>query len=308
MKNISILSALLIFVSIKTFSQTYDEHILAANELYAEEEYVESSEFWDKAFLIHTGYASDYYNAACTNALAGNSAKAFRQLEAAVLNGWEDIEWMKKDSDLNSLKKSGDWNDFMAHVPEFLKSYQARLNLPLKEQLEQLRVQDQTIRLLLPDAEARFGRDSEEYGWFRNELMPRNDSIVLESVIALIDQEGWLGISEVGELANQTLWLVIQHAPLAIQETYLPLLENSVSKGESKASYLAFLEDRILMRKKEPQIYGTQSLWDKEKMKNVIWPIWDSADVNQRRREVGLETIEAYAKKSGFVYEPKSDN
>ena len=60
------------------------------------------------------------------------------------------------------------------------------------------------------------------------------------------------------------------------------------------------------MRNDKPQIYGIPSMWDKEKMKNVIWPIRDFAEVNQKRREVGLETIKAYAKNNGFVYEPES--
>ena len=220
-------------------------------------------------------------------------------------NGWEDIAWMKKDSDFASLKNSKKWSDFIKNIPRFQKEHISTLNIKMKQSLENLRMQDQTIRLLSPDAENRFGRESNEYKWFRSELMPRNDSIVLNRITNVLEKNGWMGISEVGELANQTLWLVIQHAPLNIQKKYLPLLEKSVKKGESKARYLAFLQDRILMREDKKQIYGTQSLWDKEKQKNVIWPINDYKTVNQRRKEVGLESVENYAKNNGFIYEPK---
>ena len=84
--------------------------------------------------------------------------------------------------------------------------------------------------------------------------------------------------------------------------------EKSVENGESKARYLAFLKDIILMRKDKKQIYGTQSLWDKEKKKNIIWPTVDYKTVNQRRKKVGLGTIEDYAKNNGFLYEPRSQN
>ncbi len=301
---------LLIFIgfslsSSSIISQTYDEYIIQATELYQAKKYQESSKFWDKAFNIHSGFSSDYYNSACTNALAGKTTKSFNYLEKAIKNGWEDIDWMKEDNDLTSLKESKKWSDFIEDIPEFKKGYLSSLNIKIKETLENLRMQDQTIRLLLPDAENRFGRESNEYKWFRSELMPRNDSLVLNKITDVLEKNGWLGINEVGELANQTLWLVIQHAPLDIQKKYLPLLEKSVNKGKSKARYLAFLQDRILMREDKKQIYGTQSLWNKENKKNVIWPITNYKTVNQRRKKVGLESVEDYAKNSGFIYEPK---
>jgi len=308
MKKVILILFLTIISYTNVLGQSYEEYITEATELYQSEKYQESSKIWDKAFNIHSGFSSDYYNSACTNALAGNNNKAFEHLEKAIKNGWEDIDWMKKDSDLASLKSSEKWTDFIKNVSGLKQHYLNSLDTKMKQKLENLRMQDQTIRLLLPDAEKRFGRESDEYKWFRSELMPRNDSIVLNKITNLLEKNGWMGISEVGELANQTLWLVVQHAPLDIQEKYLPLLEKSVRNGESKARYLAFLQDRILMRQDKKQIYGTQSLWDKEKNKNVIWPIADNKTVNQRRKKVGLESIKDYAKNNGFLYEPDLEN
>ena len=306
MKIASLLLVTFGLLSFTGFAQTYDEFILEANELYQSKSFQQSSKKWEEAFRIHEGFSSDYYNAACTNALAGNSDKAFEQLEKALVNGWEDIDWMQEDSDLENLKESSRWSAFIGKVPELREEYLRSLNIEMKNLLEDLRMQDQTIRLLLPDVEQRFGRESKEYSWFRGDLMSRNDSVVLMKVTEILNTEGWLGISEVGESANQTIWLVIQHAPLAVQQKYLPVLEESVLHGESKAQYLAFLEDRILMRNKEKQRYGTQSLWDKEKKVNVIWPVEDPETVNERRASVGLDTLEEYAANSGFLYEPDS--
>lgn len=308
MRNILLIVIIFTLSSNSAISQTYDEYVIQATELYHAKKYQESSKFWNKAFKIRDGFSSDYYNSACTYALAGNKNEAFNHLEKTIKNGYEDIDWMKKDSDFASLKGSKKWSNFIDNIPKFQKEYISSLNIEMKQSLENLRMQDQTIRLLLPDAENRFGRESNEYKWFRNELMPRNDSIVLNKITNILEKNGWMGISEVGELANQTLWLVIQHAPLDIQKKYLPFLEKSIKKGESKARYLAFLKDRILMRENKKQIYGTQSLWDKEKKKNVIWPINEYSTVNQRRKEVGLESIEDYAKNNGFLYEKKSKN
>ncbi|WP_394747352.1 DUF6624 domain-containing protein [Spongiimicrobium salis] len=296
---------LLLLINTSVVSQSYNEHVLEATKLHAKKEYKKSALRWQKAFDIHTGYASDYYNAACAFSLAGLGPQGLLHLKEAIRNGWTDIAWLKKDSDLLPLKQLDQWNSFTESIPVLQEEYRNSIDTPLKEALEKLRVQDQSIRQLLPDAEKRFGRDSYHYSWFRNELMPRNDSIVLTKLKHILQKNGWPGINKVGELANQTLWLVIQHAPLEDQEKYLPLLEKSVAKGESKARYLAFLQDRILMRKGEQQRYGTQSLWDPMKKKNVIYPISNHEGVNKRRAAVGLNTIEEYAKENNFLYEPK---
>ena len=174
----------------------------------------------------------------------------------------------------------------------------------LKNKLESIRVKDQALRLILPEIEKKFGKESEElkYIWI---LIHHQDSINEIEVGKIIDRYGWLGANEVGDLANQSLWLVIQHAPIEIQEKYLPYLRESVEKGESEGWYLAFLEDRILMRNGEKQIYGSQSTFNKETGKFHIYPIRDPENVNEKRNEIGLEPIEEYAEKNGYILDLK---
>ena len=174
----------------------------------------------------------------------------------------------------------------------------------LKNKLESIRVKDQALRLILPEIENKFGKESEElkYIWI---LIHHQDSINEIEVGKIIDRYGWLGANEVGDLANQSLWLVIQHAPIKIQEKYLPYLRESVEKGESEGWYLAFLEDRILMRNGEKQIYGSQSTFNKETGKFHIYPIRDPENVNEKRNEIGLEPIEEYAEKNGYILDLK---
>ncbi len=94
------------------------------------------------------------------------------------------------------------WSEFITNIPELRQEYLGSLNTEMKQKLEHLRMQDQTIRLILPDAEKRFGRDSDEYRWFSSELMPRNNSFVLNEITDVLSTYGWMGISEIGELAN----------------------------------------------------------------------------------------------------------
>ena len=127
------------------------------------------------------------------------------------------------------------------------------------------------------------------------------DSCNLAQVENLISKFGWMGKSVIGVRGNYTLWLVIQHADLATQEKYLPMIEKSVELGESRVIDLAYLRDRVLMRQGKKQIYGTQVVPDKYGGQN-FHPIEDEANVNVRRAEVGMEPIEEYARYFGIDY------
>lgn len=171
----------------------------------------------------------------------------------------------------------------------------------LKKELELIKVEDQTLRLLLPNVIEKFGRESQEYKYIWLQIQ-KQDSISSNKLFKILDKHGWVGKSRVGSAANQTIWLTIQHSDLETQEKYLTLLRESVNKGESEGWHLAFLEDRILMRKKQKQIYGTQAVWDNDLKKNKIYPIQDVKNINKKRKELGLEPIEEYAKKNDYIF------
>ncbi len=171
----------------------------------------------------------------------------------------------------------------------------------LKKELELINVEDQTLRLLLPIVIEKFGRESEEYKYIWSQIQ-RQDSISSNKLFEILDNYGWVGQSRVGSTANQAIWLTIQHSDIETQEKYLPLLQESVKNEESEGWHLAFLEDRILMRKNQKQIYGTQAVWDNELKTYRIYPIQDVKNVNQRRKKLGLKHIEEYAKKNGYIF------
>jgi len=152
--------------------------------------------------------------------------------------------------------------------------------------------------ILERDQKTRTGKDSAAFVQYI-------DSCNLVQIERLIAQYGWMGRSVVGPSGNSTFFFVIQHADLATQLKYFPLLEQSVKEGESKPSHMALMQDRILMRQGKKQIYGSQVVMN-DTGGQEFYAIEDEKNVNARRAAMGLQPIEEYAKLFGITYEPSS--
>lgn len=276
-----------------TTAQTSGELVARADSLYQAKDYQASGETYDLAFAQHEGAAGALYNAACSWALAGNEDRALDYIEKSIAAGWSNDKWMQKDSDLTLIHDNVLFKKMVEPLTAARLKREENYNLPLKEKLETIRMKDQMLRQLIGNVEEKFGRDSEEMDYFWS-LMNQQDSLNEIEVIKIIDEHGWVGTSEVGKTANSGLWLVIQHAPREIQEKYVPLLRESVKKGESKGSHLALTEDRILMRQGKKQLYGSQIKRDQETGKFYLHPVEDPHTLNERRAALGMSPIEDY--------------
>ena len=172
----------------------------------------------------------------------------------------------------------------------------------LKDELETISMKDQALRMLIMPGgciEKTYGSDSEEYKYFWS-LISQEDKKNQEQVIKIIDENGWPGISLVGEKANKGLFLVMQHASVDVQEKYFPMLKESAEKGESKLADMALMDDRIRMYRKMKQLYGSQTVTIKGK--SYVWPIEDTKNVDERRKSVQLPPLSGYLKFMGLTY------
>lgn len=160
--------------------------------------------------------------------------------------------------------------------------------------IDTMAVRRQLEDILARDQKTRTGKDSVAF-------MQYIDSTNLVQVESLIARYGWMGRSFVGDKANSALFLVIQHADLETQLKYVDLLQHSVEAGESKASNLALMQDRILMRQGKNQLYGSQVVYSKTG-EQMFYPIEDEKNVNIRRAKMGLQPLEEYAKLFGITY------
>ncbi|MEV4927788.1 DUF6624 domain-containing protein [Streptomyces roseoverticillatus] len=105
-----------------------------------------------------------------------------------------------------------------------------------------------------------------------------------------VDEVGWPGLTLVGEDACDSAWLFAQHADehRDFQEQALVLLREAVEAGEAPPWQLAYLTDRCLVGRKEPQLYGTQY------RNGAPLPIADAERLDERRASAGMEPHAEY--------------
>jgi len=146
------------------------------------------------------------------------------------------------------------------------------------------------------------------YGFSSSEMkdlqykMRKQDRTNLSYVKKTLDKNNWIGYNIIGYKANQTLFLVIQHADSTTQEKYLPMLRQAVIEKKAFAHDLALLEDRVLLKRGLKQLYGSQIKCDSTGKNCWILPIEDEKNVDKRRKEMGLPPLAEYVKSWNIIY------
>jgi hypothetical protein len=105
-KRMKMKSLLLVFIGLFTLNsqaQTFEEHLAKGDEFYNTKNYLASAEEYDKAFKMEKGTSIQYYNAACSWALTGDTTFSIQYLLLAANTGWYNLDHLKSDSDLANL-------------------------------------------------------------------------------------------------------------------------------------------------------------------------------------------------------------
>ncbi|AQG80840.1 hypothetical protein AWR27_16850 [Spirosoma montaniterrae] len=177
-----------------------------------------------------------------------------------------------------------------------------KLNIPLKNELQAIYETDQQPRAQIDSLIQKYGNESAQMQQLWQHIH-RTDSINLIRIESIIRQYGYPGKRLVGPNQSNTAWLIIQHSPLATQEKYLPLIRKAAEEGEMDKSNVALLVDRIRMYKGQKQLYGSQIAIDPSG-KRHFHPIADEVNVNKRRADMDLGSIEDYARENDILYKP----
>lgn len=131
-------------------------------------------------------------------------------------------------------------------------------------------------------------------------LVQKMDQFHLKQLKKILAKNGWLIISKYGKEIDQKTWLLVQHADSDpnFQASCAFLLEQLVPKGETDPKNFAYLYDRIAVKFPDlgiKQKYGTQARIEKNKIE--LYPYMGTArELNERRKMVGLDSIEQYLK------------
>lgn len=182
---------------------------------------------------------------------------------------------------------------YIGLLDAYEKEYNAEL-YSIEKELKEMRIKDQSIRLLLIDARKK-KQNVDKIKKTMNDIDHKNSVRVTE----IIDQYGWLAPDDIGYEANEALFLCIQHSQDSlIQNKYLPILKEAVQKGAAEGWQYAFLTDRCLMNQGQKQIYGTQRIT--KNGVDYLVPLQDINQVDSLRKEIGLEPLSEYMKDCGL--------
>lgn len=172
-----------------------------------------------------------------------------------------------------------------------------KLDIKLKQELDSIYALDQKYRNLMSlkgkqadslAAILKISKDSlNRYLWDKQSHI---DSINILRIEEIIKQYGYPGKTLVGIPTNEAVFYVVQHSS-KIKE-YIPYIEKAAMAGELPFKNYAMMLDRLLMRERKEQIYGTQIMGFRigtGEMKMFVWPIKDPENVDSLRKKAGLE-------------------
>ena len=281
---------LLWFCAPNFYSQSYSEYIATAYSDYLKKDYRNSLNYYNKAFEIKVGFASDYYNASCSAALALQKQKSIELLNKAVEEGYEDFDHLLKDADLNLLKSDSSWQVIIRILKEKKQNLQNNYDKPLKDSLEEILKLDQLHRGEYIGLLKTPKQDTSQLKALGQKIL-KIDSVNVIKITSILDHHGWPSHNKVGIKACTSVFIILQHADLVTQKKYLSLVKKAVQTNDATPSYLALLLDRIELREGRKQIYGTQYKFDDKTRQRIMEPVIDPENLNKRRLSMGLSEL-----------------
>ena len=133
-----------------------------------------------------------------------------------------------------------------AMAPEAISSFQ--------DEIMVRKARDQQVRSVDYDALDGDERGAAFQAWTR---VDQENTAWIKS---LVMEHGWPPVSVVGADASDAAFLLVQHADAdpTFQAHCLPLLEDAAARNEVSRKSLAYLTDRVRVKQRRPQVYGTQ--------------------------------------------------
>ena len=297
MKKTLLSISLLFCVLTKGFTQDYATLAKKGYKVYEDKEYAKFVEIFEQAFKLDKPKSSDLYNAACAASLAKQTDKAFNFLSQAIDGGYSNFEHLKSDIDLVSLYQDNRWKEIIVKIEKKQADELAKLKYPkIAKLLDSMVVSDQEFRHKSTDLQ------NKGFEWYSLEIQQvmkngqKADSLNMIVLKKLFKEYGFLGIEEVGKQGSSNFWLMMQHCDNdpKFQEEVLSEMKKHIERKNANPSNYAYLIDRVNVNTGKPQVYGTQMKLNQEGSSYEPKPVIEPKNLNKRREEVGLSTIEEY--------------
>ena len=163
-------------------------------------------------------------------------------------------------------------------------------NQKLADELQEMAKIDQ-IAAYIP--QGKYKEFSEiEWNSFKDSVFITNQKRISE----IFDKHGFVGFDLAGEKGSRNFWMIIQHSdhnPI-FQKEVLKEMKKEVDKENATSTNYGLLVDRVNLNTGQSQIYGTQVTYNVNNGQAYPKKLEDSTNVNQRRKSIGLESIEDY--------------
>ncbi|GAB5554947.1 MAG: hypothetical protein Sapg2KO_45380 [Saprospiraceae bacterium] len=161
--------------------------------------------------------------------------------------------------------------------------------------LDTIRRLDQEPLIMRDSMGKIYGPESEEAQFYQR-IAWKNHPSNIKKVKEILGKKNWPDTTLIGQRGNQIICTILQHSDLETREHYIPRMKQAVLDKKLEARWLVRAEDRIRTDKGELQMYGGQMKWYPETKTFNVWPVYDPANVDKRRAEIGLVPIAEWLK------------
>lgn len=273
----------------------YHDYVKLAEEAMADNQYEQAATHYEQAFNRYVGLPNHRADYARTLKQLGMEEQSLDQLFFALdslhLHGYTGV---LEDPCFNHWEQPGLLDRFRHRADSILAVHLKHFNAPYRDQLLRIGVYDQSIRMasgILEESEQVTDTVMQDYWKALRPIDSLNTVILTE----LIEAHGFPDVDVVGSEANSSAWAILMHAPLKVEERYMPMLEASCRRGQTPMKYYAFLHDRMINNVGSFQVkYGCTFLLG-EGGNYYAKPI-NPPCTNFYREQVGLPPLEGFAR------------
>jgi len=285
-------------ISLSTVAQTnkFFKFVVECDSLYKYKKYSEVIDLFkngqnDQTFEFKFRM-NDYYYIACCYALVGDKNNAFVSLNKLIEKYQYSDTSIFKDKDFNDIKNDERWNKFRSEVLVNQKKIEFKKikYIKLKAKLDSLYKIDQIETSYLDHKNLikfnQFGKDS-----LRNLIYQSAKNRSVEVMNLMIGMP-WLDQNILGVDGFDMIFLSVQHSGDIKKMEKLLHKYKSNRKTPVEYAHYAMLYDRIRIKRKSKQRFGTQILISINSGKKFYYRIEDFSRVNEYRKYCYYDTIQ----------------